>query len=104
MAFTARQLRSIPCRNRFRVSLMPSGPSTMVYGSPSMSISRRTGAVSLVVTLSRELRSKGPGTQHVIHAPFTLLLPNGGVSEHLGGNEHVVCGLQYPLQVRRITL
>jgi hypothetical protein len=45
----ARQDRARPERKRFRVSLTPSGETVRVYGSPSISTSRRMAFVSFVV-------------------------------------------------------
>ena len=57
----------------------------------------------------RELRRLPLDLQHarcknVIDEPLSLLLPNRGITQQSSGNEHLVCGLQHPLQVRRITL
>ena len=109
-----------PERKRFFVRRNPSGEMEIVYGSPSISISRRMVFSSLVDMIPRHypaplwgfgyastfrfLASAVPSCQYVVDEPLSLLLTNERFSNHSSLLEHVVRGLQHALQMRRIAL
>ena len=88
----------------------------MVNGSPSISISRRivlSSFVAMGFSVLVPVRSRiGPvggvlrlfTPQQVVYEPCSLLLTNDRLSNHSGRPEHVVGGLQHPLEMRRISL
>ena len=41
----------------------------------------------------------GPSTQHVVHMPYPIVLPNAYITDQSGTQQHLMRGLQNPLQV-----
>src|SRR5581483_10546211 len=51
-----------------------------------------------------QAQSSHPCGQDVIYEPLAPVLPDCGIAQQPGGDEHLVRRLQHPLQVRRIPL